>query len=75
MDRPYRIQAGCFVLPETFTDSTVKIVILEGNERTRPRLNISRDNQKYDEAIHPSNARQLYLRNNKPDTPRLLSST
>ncbi|EON3288994.1 hypothetical protein ACNG47_004753, partial [Salmonella enterica subsp. enterica serovar Typhimurium] len=23
MDRPYRIQEGCFVLPETFTDRSV----------------------------------------------------
>lgn len=31
MDRPYRIQEGCFVLPETFTDRSVNIFILEGN--------------------------------------------
>ncbi|MDI5302325.1 DcrB-related protein, partial [Salmonella enterica subsp. enterica serovar Anatum] len=43
MDRPYRIQEGCFVLPETFTDRSVNIFILEGNERTSPSLNISRD--------------------------------
>ncbi|CQN45569.1 Uncharacterized conserved protein [Salmonella enterica subsp. enterica serovar Typhimurium str. DT104] len=45
MDRPYRIQEGCFVLPETFTDRSVNIFILEGNERTSPSLNISRDTQ------------------------------
>ncbi|EJS0925355.1 DcrB-related protein, partial [Salmonella enterica subsp. enterica serovar Typhimurium] len=51
MDRPYRIQEGCFVLPETFTDRSVNIFILEGNERTSPSLNISRDTLKPDEDL------------------------
>lgn len=53
MDRPYRIQEGCFVLPETFTDRSVNIFILEGNERTSPSLNISRDTLKPDEDLPP----------------------
>lgn len=36
MDRPYRIQEGCFVLPETFTDRSVNIFILEAMNEHRP---------------------------------------
>ncbi|EBF0447636.1 DcrB-related protein [Salmonella enterica] len=61
MDRPYRIQEGCFVLPETFTDRSVNIFILEGNERTSPSLNISRDTLKPDEDLPAYIDRQIAL--------------
>lgn len=37
----YRIQEGCFALPETFLDRTVNIFVPSGNERATPSLNIS----------------------------------
>jgi len=45
MEQSYRIQEGSFVLPETFTDRSVNIFIPEGNERTSPGLNISRERE------------------------------
>lgn len=65
MDRPYRIQEGCFVLPETFTDRSVNIFILEGNERTSPSLNISRDTLKPDEDLPAYIDRQIALMKKK----------
>lgn len=65
MDRPYRIQEGCFVLPETFTDRSVNIFILEGNERISPSLNISRDTLKPDEDLPAYIDRQIALMKKK----------
>ncbi|EBS2232751.1 hypothetical protein DRL22_21405 [Salmonella enterica subsp. enterica serovar Middlesbrough] len=73
MDRPYRIQEGCFVLPETFTDRSVNIFILEGNERTSPSLNISRDTLKPDEDLPTYIDRQIALMKKNLGQHRVLS--
>lgn len=73
MDRPYRIQEGCFVLPETFTDRSVNIFILEGNERTSPSLNISRDTLKPDEDLPAYIDRQIALMKKNLGQHRVLS--
>lgn len=74
MDRPYRIQEGCFVLPETFTDRSVNIFILEGNERTSPSLNISRDTLKPDEDLPAYIDRQIALMKKSRSAPGIVAS-
>ncbi|MEX9251779.1 DcrB-related protein [Pseudenterobacter timonensis] len=75
MDRPYLIQEGSFALPETFTDRSVNIFISEGNERTSPGLNISRDTLKPDENLPAYIDRQIALMKKNLGQHRLLSRT
>lgn len=57
----YRIQEGCFALPETFLDRTVNIFVPSGNERATPSLNISRDTLRLDENLTTYIDRQIAL--------------
>lgn len=57
----YRIQEGCFALPETFLDRTVNIFVPSGNERVTPSLNISRDTLRPDENLTTYIDRQIAL--------------
>ena len=57
----YRIQEGCFALPETFLDRTVNIFVPSGNERATPSLNISRDTLRPDENLTTYIDRQIAL--------------
>lgn len=61
MTRQYRIQEGCFTLPDTFADRTVNIFVLKSNERALPNLNISRDELKPGENLTAYIDRQLTL--------------
>ncbi|WNE47858.1 DcrB-related protein [Shigella flexneri] len=62
----YRIQEGCFALPETFLDRTVNIFVPSGNERATPSLNISRDTLRPDENLTTYIDRQIALMKKKP---------
>lgn len=63
----YRIQEGCFALPETFLDRTVNIFIFvpSGNERATPSLNIFRDTLRPDENLTTYIDRQIALMKKK----------
>lgn len=61
----YRIQEGCFALPETFLDRTVNIFVPSGNERATPSLNISRDTLRPDESLTTYIDRQIALMKKK----------
>ncbi|SUI54595.1 cytoplasmic protein [Shigella flexneri] len=65
----YRIQEGCFALPETFLDRTVNIFVPSGNERATPSLNISRDTLRPDENLTTYIGRQIALMKKKKPRP------
>lgn len=69
----YRIQEGCFALPETFLDRTVNIFVPSGNERATPSLNISRDTLRPDENLTTYIDRQIALMKKKLGQHRVLS--
>ena len=69
----YRIQEGCFTLPETFLDRTVNIFVPASNERASPSLNISRDTLKPDENLTTYIDRQIVLMKKSLGQHRVLS--
>ncbi len=69
----YRIQEGCFALPETFLDRTVNIIVTSGNERATPSLNISRDTLRVDENLTTYIDRQIALMKKNLSQHRVLS--
>ena len=69
----YRIQEGCFTLPETFLDRTVNIFVPASNERASPSLNISRDTLKPDENLTTYIDRQIVLMKKNLGQHRVLS--
>lgn len=73
MDRTYRIQEGSFTLPETFIDRSVNIFVSEGNERTSPSLNISRDTLNTDESLSAYIDRQIALMKKNLSQHRVIS--
>lgn len=75
MTRQYRIQEGCFTLPDTFADRTVNIFVLKSNERALPNLNISRDELKTGENLTAYIDRQLTLMKKNLGQHRVLSRT
>jgi hypothetical protein len=75
MSQQYRIQEGCFTLPEIFMDRTVNIFVPESNERASPNLNISRDTLKPDENLTTYIDRQIALMKKNLGKHRVLSRT